>query len=136
VNGHSLFQKTYLRSIENSSPSDIYIITNELHHFLVKNQISELGYSVSDEQILLEPTGKNTLPAIAWGVSEIARKNPDAVIMVFPSDHLLGASAGEELRSAVPLSSRYLVTFGIIPDSPHTGYGYIAPGSRLRSDFV
>jgi len=135
VNGHSLFQKTYLRSIENSSPSDIYIITNELHHFLVKNQISELGYSVSDEQILLEPTGKNTLPAIAWGVSEIARKNPDAVIMVFPSDHLLGASAGEELRSAVPLSSRYLVTFGIIPDSPHTGYGYIAPGSPLEIGF-
>jgi len=135
VNGHSLFQKTYLRALENSRPSDIYIVTNELHPFLVKNQIAELGYSVPDEQILCEPSGKNTLPAIAWGVTEIARKNPDAVIMVFPSDHLLGASAGEELRSAVPLSSRYLVTFGIIPDSPHTGYGYIAPGSPLEIGF-
>lgn len=135
VNGHSLFQNTYLRAVENSRPSDIYIVTNELHHFLVRNQVAELGYPVSDEQILLEPSGKNTLPAIAWGVFEIAKKSSDAVIMVFPSDHLLGSSAGKELLAAVPLSDQYLVTFGIVPDSPHTGYGYIAPGSPLKTGF-
>ncbi|WP_214034657.1 sugar phosphate nucleotidyltransferase, partial [Methanospirillum sp.] len=76
VNGHSLFQKTYLRALENSNPSDVFIVTNELHHFLVKNQVTELGYLVTDEQILLEPSGKNTLPAITWGVTEIARRSP------------------------------------------------------------
>lgn len=135
VNGHSLFQKTYLRALENSNPSDVFIVTNELHHFLVKNQITELGYLVTDEQILLEPSGKNTLPAITWGVTEIARRSPDAVIMVFPSDHLLGASAGAELLAAASLSDQFLVTFGIIPDGPHTGYGYIAPGSPLKTGF-
>ena len=135
VNSHSLFQKTYLRAVENCNPSDVFIVTNELHHFLVKNQVTELGYLVTDEQILLEPSGKNTLPAITWGVTEIARRSPDAVIMVFPSDHLLGPSAGAELLAAASLSDQFLVTFGIIPDGPHTGYGYIAPGSPLKTGF-
>jgi len=136
INGNSLFQKTYLRAIEQSKPSEIFVITNELHHFLVHNQITELGYSIDEAQILLEPTGKNTLPAISWGVFEISKKNPDAIVMVFPSDHLLGQSAGKEIRSAVPLSDRYLVTFGIVPTSPHTGYGYIAPGTAIENGFL
>ena len=135
VNGHSLFQNTYLRAVEISDPGAIYVVTNELHHFLVKNQIVELGYQIADEQILLEPSGKNTLPAIVWGVTEIEKKDASASIMVFPSDHQLGATAGEELIQAIPLSRDHIVTFGIIPSMPHTGYGYIAPGSPLDGGY-
>lgn len=136
VNGHSLFQKTYLRALENSEAGSVFVVTNMLHHFLVKNQITELGYQISDDQILLEPSGKNTLPAITWGVKKIAEKDKDASIFVFPSDHQLGASAGEELIKALPLADNYIVTFGIVPDSPHTGYGYIAPGTQLGGGYL
>lgn len=132
MNGHSLFQKTYLRALECCNPNSVIIVTNSLHHFLVKNQISELGYQIHDEQILLEPSGKNTLPAITWAVSEIQKQNADASVFVFPSDHLLGSGAAEELKNALPLSHDHIVTFGIIPSIPHTGYGYIAPGKNLQ----
>ncbi|PWR76160.1 mannose-1-phosphate guanylyltransferase/mannose-6-phosphate isomerase [Methanospirillum stamsii] len=135
VNGHSLFQKTYLRSIEMCRPDCIFIVTNSLHHFLVKNQISELGYQISDEQILLEPSGKNTLPAITWAVTEIQKKSNDARVFVFPSDHLLGEDAIRELKQALPLTDSQIVTFGIVPSIPHTGYGYISPGENLQTGF-
>ena len=54
-----------------------------------------------------------------------------ATAVVFPSDHLLGDSALDQIRAAEPLSRKYLVTFGIKPTSPHTGYGYIKPGKPL-----
>lgn len=132
----SLFQKTWTRATGLSDPSEIYVVTNNLHHFLVVNQISELGYNISDKQILLETEGKNTLPAIAWAVSEIARKDHDSLVVVFPSDHLLGSSAEEEISRSFPLGTDYLVTFGIIPSVPHTGYGYIAPGQQIENGFL
>ena len=135
VNGHSLFQKTYLRATQISDPTSVFVVTSSLHHFLVKNQISELGYQISDDQILLEPSGKNTLPAIAWAVTEINQIDQNASVLVFPSDHLLGADAADELRDALPLGNHHLVTFGIVPSSPHTGYGYIAPGTPLEGGY-
>ena len=127
----SLFQKTCERAARLSGFDGIYVVTNEIHHYLVRNQIEELGYSLPDDHLLAEPVGKNTLPAIAWAMQRVCKDDPSASAVVFPSDHLLGEAALDQIRAAEPLASKYLVTFGVRPTSPHTGYGYIKPGKSL-----
>jgi mannose-1-phosphate guanylyltransferase/mannose-6-phosphate isomerase len=131
--GHSLFQKTCERAALLSGFDGIYVVTNEIHHYLVRNQIDELGYSLPDDHLLAEPTGKNTLPAIAWAMQRVRADDPLASAVVFPSDHQLGDTALDQIRAAEPLASQYLVTFGVRPTSPHTGYGYIKPGKPLST---
>jgi len=127
----SLFQKTCERAALLSGYNGIYVVTNEIHHYLVRNQIEELGYPIPDDHLLAEPAGKNTLPAIAWAMQRVRAHDPSAFAVVFPSDHLLGEAALDQIRAAEPLASKYLVTFGVRPTSPHTGYGYIKPGKSL-----
>jgi len=131
LDGNSLFQQTFERAARLSAPDEIYVVTNEIHRYLVRNQIEELGHTVADDHLLAEPAGKNTLPAIAWALQRIRSASPVATAVVFPSDHLLGEPALDQIRAAEPLAKKNLVTFGIRPASPHTGYGYIRPGKRL-----
>lgn len=131
LDGHSLFQRTCERAALISGYEGIYVVTNEIHHYLVQNQFEELGYSLPEDHLLAEPTGKNTLPAIAWAMQRIRADDPSASAIVFPSDHQLGDAALDQIRAAEPLAMQYLVTFGIRPTSPHTGYGYIKPGKPL-----
>src|SRR5512145_2789355 len=127
IDGHSLFQKTYERSVLLSGPQGIIVVTNEIHQYLVKNQIEELGYTIPDNNLLIEPVGKNTLPAIAWAMQRVRGQHGSDTAVVFPSDHILGPEALDQIRAAEPLAHDHLVTFGIRPTSPHTGYGYIRP---------
>jgi mannose-1-phosphate guanylyltransferase / mannose-6-phosphate isomerase len=131
LNGRSLFQKTYERTLQLSKPDEIYVITNGIHQYLARGQIEELGHTIGDEHLLLEPEGKNTLPAITWAMQRIRSASGTATAAVFPSDHQLGDSALDQIRAAEPLAKKYLVTFGVRPTSPHTGYGYIRPGKPL-----
>jgi mannose-1-phosphate guanylyltransferase/mannose-6-phosphate isomerase len=131
LDGHSLFQKTYERSVILSGPQGIIVVTNEIHRYLVKNQIEELGYTIAEENLLVEPVGRNTLPAIAWAMQRVRGMNGDETAVIFPSDHVLGPEALDQIRAAEQLAGEYLVTFGIRPTSPHTGYGYIRPGKTL-----
>jgi mannose-1-phosphate guanylyltransferase/mannose-6-phosphate isomerase len=131
LDGPSLFQQTVERAARLSAPDEIYVVTNEIHRYLVRNQIEELGHTIADDHLLAEPAGKNTLPAIAWAMQCIRVVTPLATAVVFPSDHLLGKTALDQIRAAEPLAKKNLVTFGIRPASPHTGYGYIKPGKRL-----
>ena len=131
LDGRSLFQQTYLRSVSLCSPQDIIVVTSGIHRYLARNQVEELGYSIADDHLLVEPSGKNTLPAIAWGLQRIRHEGGDGTAVVFPSDHILGSDALDQIRDAIPLAQDHLVTFGIKPDSPHTGYGYIRPGKSL-----
>ena len=131
LDGHSLFQKTYERSVHLSGSEGIIVVTNEIHRYLVKNQIEELGYTISDDNLLVEPVGRNTLPAIAWAMQRVRGKTGSETAVVFPSDHILGPEALDQIRAAEPLAKDHLVTFGIRPTSPHTGYGYIRPGKTL-----
>src|SRR5665647_3253289 len=71
LDGVSLFQKTYKRATRLSDPEEIFVVTNEIHQYLVRNQIEELGYTISDDRLLTEPEGKNTLPAISWAMQRI-----------------------------------------------------------------
>lgn len=136
MNGHSLFQDTYLRALALSNHDQILVVTNEIHQFLVRDQIHELGYQIDDSRLLREPEGRNTLPAISWSVHEIAKEDPDALVVVFPSDHKLGMEATDEIKAAFELAGDHLVTFGICPASAHTGYGYIAPGEKNGVGFT
>lgn len=122
----SLFQSTVERCLEISSPNDILIVTNDAQKFLVIGQIKELGVTIPDENVLIEPQGKNTLPAICLGMKEIEKRHGKSTVGVFPSDHILEKTAMKTIADAEPLSSEYLITFGIIPSYPHTGYGYIS----------
>jgi mannose-1-phosphate guanylyltransferase/mannose-6-phosphate isomerase len=131
LDGHSLFQQTFMRATRLSKADEIYVVTNEIHQYLVRNQIEELRHSIADDHLLAEPAGKNTLPAIAWAMQRIREDSSSANAVVFPSDHLLGDDALDQIRAAEPLAKKNLVTFGIRPASPHTGYGYIRPGKPL-----
>lgn len=127
----SFFQDTFLRCLEVSEISDIFVVTNEFQKFFVIGQIKELEYDIPVKNILIEPEGKNTLPAICFGMREIKRISGRSVVGVFSSDHILDKSAMETIKNAETLASEYLVTFGVVPRSPHTGYGYVKPAEAL-----
>lgn len=125
----SLFQDTILRCLKISDPSDIYIVTTEKQKFFVYGQIEELTIPIPHENVVLEPEAKNTLPAIALAVCHI---DPSSIVAVFPSDHILDINAMDVIKQSTSLVNSHLITFGIIPESPHTGYGYIKPGDALN----
>ncbi|MDD1703880.1 MAG: mannose-1-phosphate guanylyltransferase/mannose-6-phosphate isomerase [Methanoregula sp.] len=131
LDGRSLFQRSCERAAKLSGQDDIFIVTNEIHQYLARNQMEELGYTLAEDHLLAEPEGKNTLPAIAWAMQRVRTISPSATAAVFPSDHLLGDIALDQIRGAEPLADQYLVTFGVRPTSPHTGYGYIKRGTSL-----
>jgi len=136
MDGESLFQKTCRRAQKISKDDGIYVVTNEIHRYLVTNQMDALGCHVPADHVLSEPEQKNTLPAIAWAMQQIKREDKNASVVVFPSDHLLGDIAIDQIRAAEPLARDYLVTFGVKPASPHTGYGYIRPGNPIAGGFA
>lgn len=119
------------------SLEEVYIVTNKDYKFLISGQIEELGYEAVIENILLEPEAKNTLPAIYNGVKAI-RKNGDDIVAVFSSDHLIGNDDAfiASVLEGRKLAEEYLLTFGVCPTSPETGYGYIKPGEKAGPGFV
>jgi len=133
---HSMFQLTYKRALMLGDIDDIYIVTNKDYKFLITGQISELGVLPNEKNILLEPQARNTLPAIYYAVNEIKKKCDDRVA-VFPSDHIINSS--EDFVSTIckcqNVADDFIVTFGIQPLSPETGYGYIQPGEPLEYGF-
>lgn len=127
----SLFQETFIRSLYLANEDDIYVVTNEKYKFLVMGSIEELGYEYNEGNIIVEPEAKNTLPAIYAGVYEISKKG-NANVVVFPSDHMIlnGKEFSDAIKNSEELAKDSIVTFGIKPDKPNTGYGYIAPGKK------
>ena len=114
---------------------NILIVTNDLYADLVKEQLPEL----KPEQILLEPTRRNTAPCIAWASYHIRALNPNANIVVAPSDHLI-LKEGEFLAAIEKgldfvSQSDNLLTLGIKPNRPETGYGYIQIAEAAGDNF-
>ena len=123
--GYSLLQMTYERFSSFCPKENVYVVTNEHYESLVKEQLPEL----TDDQILLEPSRKNTAPCIAYACYKIASKNPNSNIIVTPSDHAIFkenkfSEAIEEALDAISDETK-LLTIGINPTRPDTGYGYI-----------
>ncbi len=133
--GKSLLQLTVER-LDGIVPfENIIMLTNEQYAGLIEEQLPQ----ISKNQILLEPARRNTAPCNAWAAYHIKALNPDAVIMVAPSDHLiLNREAFREsvLRAYEFVESRdALLTFGVKPNRPETGYGYIQLGDRIDANF-
>ncbi|HKL11674.1 MAG TPA: mannose-1-phosphate guanylyltransferase, partial [Clostridia bacterium] len=132
----SLFQDTFMRALMVSDLEDIYVVTNKRMKFLVMGEIEELGYDYDENQILVEPEAKNTLPAICYGVTAACRERNDSIV-VFPSDHVV--EKPEKLVKVISeseeLSKKAIITFGVRPNKPHTGYGYIQPGEKNGNGF-
>jgi len=122
--GETLIQMTYRRFTDICPPENIYVVTNEDSSDTV---VSQLG--IDPDHVLAEPLRRNTAPCIAYGVFRIMAENPDAVIAVAPSDHLIRKQ--DEFRMVMDEAFRFasgndvLLTLGIKPDRPETGYGYI-----------
>lgn len=123
--GKSLLQTTFERVSEIVPVQNILILTNERYQNLVANQLPE----ITSGQILLEPAMRNTAPCILYAALKIRQKDPKAVMLVAPSDHWIedrDAFQSDVIRSfAYSSSTDVLITLGIKPLSPNTGYGYI-----------
>lgn len=123
--GKTMIQLTVERILPLVDMEDIYIATNKDYRELVKEQLPELP----EENILCEPVGRNTAPCIGFGAVHINKKYEDAIMMVLPSDHLIKNTIMfvDTLKDAceVAEAGERIVTLGITPDYPETGYGYI-----------
>ena len=111
------------------------VVAGEDHRFLVAEQLRQIG--APTPAILLEPVGRNTAPAIAAAAMQALRDGDDPLLLVLPSDHVVRDAAAfrAAVEAAMPAAaSGALVTFGIVPDAPETGFGYIeaAPGDGVR----
>ena len=109
----------------------IMIVTTEAYADEIKKELPE----VSDTMIVAEPQGRNTAPCIALAAYKIAKQDPNAVLVILPADHLIANQEAflKTLRTAYQVASTndYLITFGIVPASPETGYGYIELGGEI-----
>lgn len=123
--GKTMIQLTVERILPLVNMEDIYIATNRDYKELVLEQLPE----IPEENILCEPIGKNTAPCIGLGAVHMHKKYGDAIMMVLPSDHLIKYTTMfvNTLSDACEVAEHgeNLVTLGITPDSPETGYGYI-----------
>jgi mannose-1-phosphate guanylyltransferase len=123
--GKSLIQMTYERLLHIAPKENIFVVTNECYSDLVQNQLPEL----TKNQILTEPLRKNTAPCIAYASAKIFALNPNATLVVAPSDHLILKEENfvQTINIAIEDANldEKLVTLGIKPTRPDTGYGYI-----------
>lgn len=123
--GQTLLQSTFSRSLNICPAQNIYVVTNDSYRSLVKEQLPD----IPDENILCEPARKNTAPCVAYAAWKIYDSNPDAVMVVAPSDHLITKEDTyvKAIRSCMKKAAveDCLITIGIRPTRPDTGYGYI-----------
>lgn len=125
----TLVQQTALRLRNIPDAINPIVVTNNEQRFLVAEQLRQIG--VVPSSIVLEPIARNTAPAIAIAALLAQQSNPDALLLVLPSDHVIQNEAAFVATTAEAASiakQGHLVTFGIKPAEPHTGYGYIRRG--------
>ena len=128
----TLFQQTIERTRTLAGVGAPIVVCSEDHRFLVAEQLRALG--IDGASILLEPVPRNTAPAIALAAWQAQVSNADAILLVLPADHLIGdtASFAEAVGKALPLAEEgWLVTFGISPAAPETGFGYIKQAETI-----
>jgi mannose-1-phosphate guanylyltransferase/mannose-6-phosphate isomerase len=136
INGESLLLKTYKRFLNICDKKDIYIVTNEKYKFYVINDLIDINSSI-ENNIILEPVGRNTSGAILLGIKFITNRSKSFMmesLFVSPSDHIITNTKEfiKCIKEADKASKKgSIVTFGIKPDTPHTGYGYIKTGKKL-----
>jgi len=134
LNGeNTMLQETVMR-LKNFHLESIVTVCNEDHRFFVAEQLRDIG---REGTIILEPVARNTAPAIALAALSI--KSDNSLMLVLPADHIIKdiSTFEESIEKAIPLAqSNKLVTFGITPNSPHNGYGYIKSGKAIDEGYL
>lgn len=131
VSERSLIQDTALRAVGPEFAPPI-VVCNEAHRFLIAEQMRDAG--IAGARIVLEPEGRNTAPAIAAAALLVAEQNPAAVLWMMAADAAIAdpGALAEALAAALPAArAGSIVTFGMRPTAPETGYGWIEPGAEL-----
>lgn len=133
IGDETLIQQTMRRVVHEAPAERVMISTNPAQAESIRIQLGEWKDALKDN-FVLEPEGRNTAPAIALVALELIRRDPEAVMLVVPADHIVKGQ--QDFNAAVELASRlamegYLVTFGIKPIRPETGYGYIRPNKKM-----
>jgi len=132
---NSMLQETIAR-LEGVECAPPIVICNEEHRFLVAEQLQQLGKR--DATIALEPAGRNTAPAIAVAALKALQQDDDPVLLVLAADHVISQITPfhQAIECAVELAQTdQLVTFGIVPNAPETGYGYIRSGEVVDKGY-
>ena len=132
IGDETLIQQTMRRVVSDIPPERVMVSTNPVQAESIKVQLAEWKEAIKDN-FVLEPEGRNTAPAIALAALELVRRDPEAIMLVVPADHIVKGQKDFDLAVALAssLASRgFLVTFGIKPTRPETGYGYIRPDRK------
>jgi mannose-1-phosphate guanylyltransferase/mannose-6-phosphate isomerase len=132
----TLFQQAIARTRQLPQVAAPIVVASDDHRFLAADQLLEAG--IDDATIVLEPLARNTAPAIALGALQAIDRDADAVLLVLPADHLIGDTVAfaAAVEKALPLAQQgWLVTFGIRPDRPETGFGYIRHGEAVGDGY-
>lgn len=130
---HTMIQNTLLRLAGFEKMTQPVIIGNENQRFLMDQQLAAIN--IRPCEIFLEPVGRNTAPAVAVAALKAVATDPESLILVLPADHLIAdiVKFHDALRTAERFAEQgFLVTFGIVPDRPETGYGYIRQGMPAK----
>jgi mannose-1-phosphate guanylyltransferase/mannose-6-phosphate isomerase len=131
ISNHTLLQETALRARGERFAPPI-VVCNQEHRFLIAEQLRAVG--IPSPRILLEPVGRNSAPAITAAAVLVSETDPDAVLWLLAADHVIaGAEALQNSLGTAAAAARtgHIVTFGMRPTAPETGYGYIAVGAAL-----
>jgi mannose-1-phosphate guanylyltransferase/mannose-6-phosphate isomerase len=133
VHDHTMLQETVLRLAKLPEVTEqVLVVCNEEHRFLVAEQLRHI--QVGSDAIILEPEGRNTAPALTLAALALQNESPDCAMLVLPADHVIQDinSFHTAVSAGVNLAEQgYVVTFGIVPTGPETGYGYIEQGAAI-----
>jgi mannose-1-phosphate guanylyltransferase/mannose-6-phosphate isomerase len=135
VSDKTLFQDTALRTRGIANCGAPVVVTNAEQRFLAADQLADIA--VAPGALLLEPAGRNTAPAVAAAALHVLRDDPAALLLVQPSDHAIGdvAAFHAAVAEAIAIArDGFLVTFGVPPTEPASGYGYIEAGDRIAGN--
>jgi mannose-1-phosphate guanylyltransferase/mannose-6-phosphate isomerase len=129
---HTLLEDTLLRTADATSFAPPIVVGGEEHRFVIAEQLRGLG--IVPQEVVVEPVGRNTAPATAVAALLVLRVDPEGHLLLMPADHVIADPAAfrAAVDRALPASQAgHLVTFGVEPTGPHTGYGYIRRGTAL-----
>ena len=132
VDQNTMLQNTALRLAGLADVAAPLVVCNQEHRFMVAEQMRAVG--VQPAAVVLEPVGRNTAPAVAVAALHAQAAGDDPILLVLPSDHVIADIAGFQaaVRRVVPhAEAGRLITFGIVPTAPESGYGYIKAGTPL-----
>jgi len=135
IDGKSFFQKTIERCLKFTEPGNIFISTSRDYFFHVKKDLEK--FDIKEENIIIEPIPRNTAPAIficARWLRDLLNLDEKETLFVYPADHFIKEEHkfAEVMKKVSNTTSDYIVTFGINPRSPETGYGYLKKGRRIK----